>query len=601
MSVHPVQCIAATLEHVVTASSSRLCAFDAATTALIATSEAHKGLVRLVAPFTDPATGKSVVVSTGEDKLLVVHSLPDLAVLSSREIPKRANALELTAEGDIVVGDKFGDVYIFPLEAPVISAGTKPADVPKPQPILGHVSMLNTLALVPADPAHGLERDWIATGDRDEHVRLSRYPQGHVIEKYAFGSKHLVSSLLYLAGTPSTPPYLLSAGADPTLQLFALPSASLAAQFPLQDLLEPYLAVAPEMPTPVPAGKKKDKRGTRTTARKRKGGAAATAAAPDSEGADSTPAPEGDDAGEPAEQEDLSTYERRLLPKGLAVIKLVQVGATTDAQGGIMVLAAGSSALLFVPFTALLPSSTSTPAGKASLLAFAHPILDFAPAPIPQSASSAAEFLVALDTTRPATSVATPAPAPATPADDAPTPVVRAALDRESGQLVALATLTTDAVFLSSACASSASASEKQQGPSTASLYPVLSLLHHPGDDDFGDDADVGGIGPASAGNGLPKGGRGIKRPHEAAAAGVAGAGAGGPGEVGGFDSSRGKRASGRAETLRRYEEAKRKLAQEGGAQGANALTEGEKAAVKEMEDEARRDAGAEMEGAEVA
>lgn len=80
----------------------------------------------------------------------------------------------------------------FPLEAPVIPAGTKPADVPKPQPILGHVSMLNTLALVPADPAHGLERDWIATGDRDEHVRLSRFPQGHVIEKYAFGSKQCV-------------------------------------------------------------------------------------------------------------------------------------------------------------------------------------------------------------------------------------------------------------------------------------------------------------------------------------------------------------------------------------------------------------------------
>lgn len=84
--------------------------------------------------------------------------------------------------------------HSYPLEAPAVPADAKPEDVPKPQPILGHVSLLNTLALIPADPAHGLARDWIATGDRDEHVRISRFPAGHVIEKFAWGSKRCVPS-----------------------------------------------------------------------------------------------------------------------------------------------------------------------------------------------------------------------------------------------------------------------------------------------------------------------------------------------------------------------------------------------------------------------
>lgn len=56
-------------------------------------------------------------------------------------------------------------------------------------PILGHVSMLNTLAFVPADVTAGIPRALIITGDRDEHVRVSRFPNGHVIESYLWGSK----------------------------------------------------------------------------------------------------------------------------------------------------------------------------------------------------------------------------------------------------------------------------------------------------------------------------------------------------------------------------------------------------------------------------
>lgn len=89
-----------------------------------------------------------------------------------------------------------GRARSFPLlpdatEAPVAPAPAAEEDDDKNahQPILGHVSMLTSLALIPADPSCGLTHDWIATGDRDEHIRISRFPAGHVIEKFAWGSK----------------------------------------------------------------------------------------------------------------------------------------------------------------------------------------------------------------------------------------------------------------------------------------------------------------------------------------------------------------------------------------------------------------------------
>lgn len=81
--------------------------------ALVATSTPHTSLIRHLVAFTDSSTSTTYLISTGEDKLLVVSSLPTLETLSTRELVKRANALSITAEGEIVVGDKFGDVYTF--------------------------------------------------------------------------------------------------------------------------------------------------------------------------------------------------------------------------------------------------------------------------------------------------------------------------------------------------------------------------------------------------------------------------------------------------------------------------------------------------------
>jgi len=92
-------------------------------------------------------------------------------------------------------------------------------------------------------------------------------------------------------------------------------------------------------------------------------------------------------------------------------------------------------------------------------------------------------------------------------------------------------------------------------------------MLHHPGDDsDLIEPSTNPHNAPVetAAGNGKPKGGlRNLKRPAT---------------ELGESGGGPGKRAVGRAETLRRWEEAKRKLEEK------KELSEGEKEAVEAVE-----------------
>lgn len=370
----------------------------------------------------------------------------------------------------------------------------------------------------------------------------------------------LVSSLLYLPSTgpsarPATSPLLLAAGGDPTIQIFSLPTAELIGQFPIAELMLPHIAVSAQRPVPIPAGRRKDKRGERKAGAKDADSAAVSEAGPDGE------------VEMEAEAEAAPSGARQMsdLPKGLVATKLVEVG-TTRENGGVVVLVSGCTALLFIPYACLLaPAGVPSPV-TPSLLPFSHPILDVVGLPVPAAAGSLSELLVSFDVTRASTAAEM----------DASPPVARVSVRSDDLSLAALPTLTTDAVLFETACATTATQ------PAVSSLYPLLSLLHHPGD------AMEDGEG---TGEKVDKRNRGKKRagPVDSDAA------------TDSSDARRpGKRAAGRAETLQRYEDAKRKLATESAA----AVTEGEKAAVQEVESEAQSDAaaaGATIEGAVVA
>ncbi|KAI8632059.1 hypothetical protein F5Y19DRAFT_384099 [Xylariaceae sp. FL1651] len=214
--------------------------------------------------------GSHVVAVTGQDKTLWVFEHDGkgaLKELSQRAMPKRPCSLAFTADGQTILSaDKFGDVYALPLIPPPpqpsadestptpASASSTPApqpshslrganaftvhsqrnrraledqqrqreanakrDVPKEGPsfahqlLLGHVAMLTCVLAV----RDGSGRPYIITGDRDEHIRVSRgMPQAHVIETYCLGHGSFVNAL---CSPPSRPEILVSGGGDDEL------------------------------------------------------------------------------------------------------------------------------------------------------------------------------------------------------------------------------------------------------------------------------------------------------------------------------------------------------------------------------------------------
>ncbi|KAK9476772.1 WD40-repeat-containing domain protein [Lipomyces japonicus] len=183
--------------------------------------------------------GKYVVVSTDEDKSVVVFD-SDLQHLSTRFFPKRPSALKISDENNnIVLGDKFGDVYSVPLQAPKeaakLSTGNSDSENGSDlEPILGHVSMLVDLEIV--KNSNGSQ--FIITSDRDEHVRVTRYPESYIIERFCFGHEQYVSQLLVPEWDEST---LISGGGDDFLLRWDWTNGEIIEKIDIKSFLYPDL------------------------------------------------------------------------------------------------------------------------------------------------------------------------------------------------------------------------------------------------------------------------------------------------------------------------------------------------------------------------
>lgn len=144
-----------------------------------------------------------------------------------------------------------------------------------------------------------------------------------------------MSALTYLPPTStSRTPLVLSAGGDATVQCFNLSTGKLESSFPIEDALSPYIVVGPELPTPVPAGKKKNKAAWKLLKGKGKGKGKEESESADGEAAEGT--------SELEETENDGTNASVTgagLGTGLAVVKLIPVGSREE--GGLLVLASG--------------------------------------------------------------------------------------------------------------------------------------------------------------------------------------------------------------------------------------------------------------------
>ncbi|KAL7421570.1 tRNA (guanine-N(7)-)-methyltransferase non-catalytic subunit trm82 [Cryptotrichosporon argae] len=202
-------------------------------------SESTGSVVRVLA-----VSGEGLhAVGSTEDKQLIVWDLSALAVKSTRHTTKKVACLSFDAQGDIVVTDKTADVYRYPLE-PREVVGERPQGLallndpylnPDADLLLGHVSVITQHLLAAGGTL-------ILTADRDEHIRVSRYPRSYVIERIL----HLAEGFTSAMHIPQTRPnLLLSAGSD-DLHLFAYQSSHLPiASIPIAAHVKPHRRIRP--------------------------------------------------------------------------------------------------------------------------------------------------------------------------------------------------------------------------------------------------------------------------------------------------------------------------------------------------------------------
>lgn len=181
--------------------------------------------------------GKSLVACTDSNKGIVIVDIDleasedCLTVRKREQFAKRPNAITLTSDEKIVLmADKFGDVYTID----TTSNSTDSLNEER-KPLLGHVSMLTDILL---QKSKTTGKEYVITTDRDEHIKISNYPQSFVVDKWLFGHKEFISSIV----SPSwRTEWLISAGGDESIFLWNWEDGSLLSTFDYSDLVKDQL------------------------------------------------------------------------------------------------------------------------------------------------------------------------------------------------------------------------------------------------------------------------------------------------------------------------------------------------------------------------
>lgn len=177
-----------------------------------------------------------VIGTTDSDKAAVIFKIDYtkencLELIKRQIFPKRPCAVSTSIDdSSLVVADKFGDVYSVPIDAET------PTDEKKLVPILGHVSMLSDVLVAEHDGAQ-----YVLTGDRDEHIRVTNYPKSYVIKHWLFGHREFVSCL-HLADFDQQ--VLISGGGDDFLVIWKWFTGEQLATIELRDLVQSHLTDA---------------------------------------------------------------------------------------------------------------------------------------------------------------------------------------------------------------------------------------------------------------------------------------------------------------------------------------------------------------------
>ncbi|OCF35779.1 hypothetical protein I316_02271 [Kwoniella heveanensis BCC8398] len=371
---YPPVALASSSSSIISAAGPSILAFNPSTSTVVSppsststSSNAGKNqqqgsIIRLVAVTED---GK-IAASIGDDKSLKVWDIKDDAITlrSTRAMVKKGSHITFGPDQSIVVCDKVGDAYLYPLDPvpadpstsrpPMYTLVSDPTKNPDCTYLLGHTSILNS-HVVTSDGKS------IITADRDEHIRISRFPKSYVVEKYLFGHEGFVSALHIPSTHPST---LISGGGDASLRIWDHTTGNLVSKVDI------YPAVLPH-------------RRVRASMRKNRFLRKVTEQAP----SESNQAAETTTSASADEETFYTAPEGWILPSGQGVcvrkIESVRVGDDTV----VLFFSEGAAAL-----HSFILSPDSTPSAVHTI-PFPYPILDFTPI-----STQPGQVLVSLDT-----------------------------------------------------------------------------------------------------------------------------------------------------------------------------------------------------------
>lgn len=171
---------------------------------------------------------------TDSDKSVIIFSIDFentencLTLIKRQVFPKRPCAVSTSIDDKtVVVADKFGDVYTIDINSEAA------IDEKELSPLLGHVSMLSDVKI-----AEHNGKQFILTGDRDEHIKVSNYPKSYVVKHWLFGHREFVSSLHIPEFNTDL---LISGGGDEFICLWNWYKNELLSKVQLRDLVQPFL------------------------------------------------------------------------------------------------------------------------------------------------------------------------------------------------------------------------------------------------------------------------------------------------------------------------------------------------------------------------
>ncbi|KAJ8246709.1 hypothetical protein GJAV_G00254530 [Gymnothorax javanicus] len=160
----------------------------------------EKGSDRILA-LAFSTSGRLLALTDDNKRLVLFRTHPTWECVSIRWVVRKGTSLAFTtAEDQVLVADKSGDVYSFSVSEP-----EKPGELK-----LGHLSMLLGVAVSPDDR-------YIISADRDEKIRVSLLSLPHNIQSFCLGHSEFVSCLSIPLAHPQ---WLLSGSGDGTMKLW---------------------------------------------------------------------------------------------------------------------------------------------------------------------------------------------------------------------------------------------------------------------------------------------------------------------------------------------------------------------------------------------